>query len=207
MTDLVTDLLWPVRLSVLCHPQLQEQHRGADLAAFIAANEIIHVRLNDLPRHHLWTQFVRHLGLTGLNVERGLVFDTAMLAVQYALSGDGIVLVDTTLFAEHVRHGRLVQPFDVTFDEGYGYYLLTHPEALGDAAIAMFRSWLIERLGPAGAREQDAGSRHLRNCATGNAARARPPLGRHRSGTAQAEHRGDRPDIGRSPRRCPWSSR
>jgi hypothetical protein len=37
-----------------------------------------------------------------------------------------------------------------------GYYLLTHTEALGDAAIAMFRSWLIERLGPTGgAREQD----------------------------------------------------
>ena len=60
------------------------------------------------------------------------------------------------LFAEHLRHGLLAQPFDVSFDEGYGYYLLTHPEALGDAAIAMFRSWLIERLGPVGAREQDA---------------------------------------------------
>ncbi len=156
VTDLVTDLLWPVTLSLLCHPQLRQQHQAAGLAAFIAANEIIHVRINDLPRHHLWAQFVRHFGLTGVNVERGLVFDTAILAVQYALSGDGIVLVDTTLFAEHVRKGLLVQPFDVAFDEGYGYYLLTHPEALGDAAIAMFRSWLIERLGPTGgAREQD----------------------------------------------------
>jgi DNA-binding transcriptional LysR family regulator len=156
VTDLVTDLLWPVHLTVLCHPRLRQQHAAADLAAFIAANEIIHVRLNDLPRHHLWTQFVRHVGLAGLNVERGMVFDTAMLAVQYALSGDGIVLVDTNLFAEYVRTGQLVQPFDVTFDEGYGYYLLTHPEALGDAAIAMFRSWLIERLGgsPTAARQE-----------------------------------------------------
>ena len=148
VTDLVTDLLWPVRLSVLCHPQLRARHAGADLAAFIGANEIIHVRINDLPRHHLWTQFVRHVGLGALNVERGLVFDTAMLAVQYALSGEGVVLVDTNLFGEHVRSGRLVKPFEVVFDEGYGYYLLTHPEGLSDAAIAMFRCWLIERLGP-----------------------------------------------------------
>jgi DNA-binding transcriptional LysR family regulator len=147
VTDLVTDLLWPVHLSVLCHPQIYAQHRGADLGAFISANEIIHVRINELPRHHLWTRFVRHLGLGALNVERGLVFDTAMLAVQYALSGDGIVLVDTTLFREHVRTAMLVKPFDVEFDEGYGYYLLTHAEALGDTAISMFRSWLIERLG------------------------------------------------------------
>jgi DNA-binding transcriptional LysR family regulator len=156
VTDLVTDLLWPVRLSVLCHPQLRARHAGADLAAFIGANEIIHVRINDLPRHHLWTQFVRHVGLGALHVERGLVFDTAMLAVQYALSGEGVVLVDTNLFGEHVRSGRLVKPFDVVFDEGYGYYLLTHPEGLSDAAIAMFRSWLIERLGPvASTREGD----------------------------------------------------
>jgi LysR family transcriptional regulator, glycine cleavage system transcriptional activator len=146
VTDLVTDLLWPVHLSVLCHPQLLSQQGAADLATFISANEIIHVRLNDLPRHHLWTQFVRHLGLSALNVERGLVFDTAMLAVEYALSGDGIVLVDINLFNEHVRTGRLVRPFDLVFDEGYGYYLLTQPEALSDPAIASFRSWLIERL-------------------------------------------------------------
>ena len=55
-----------------------------------------------------------------------------------------------------MRSGRLVKPFDVVFDEGYGYYLLTHPEGLSDAAIAMFRSWLIERLGPvASTREGD----------------------------------------------------
>ena len=122
------------------------------------------MRLNDLPRHHLWTQFVRQMGLGALIVERGLVFDTAMLAVQYALSGDGIVLVDNNLFGEHLQTGRLVKPFDIEFDEGYGYYLLTQPEALSDAAIAMFRSWLIARLGsvmtaPEGSSHADVSSR------------------------------------------------
>ena len=147
VSDLVTDLLWPVRLSVLCHPALCQQYAGTGLAEFIAANEIIHVRLNGLPRHHLWTQFARHMGLGALNVERGLVFDTAMLAVQYALSGDGIVLVDTNLFEDYVRTGRLARPYDVELDEGFGYYLIAHPEGLSDPAIATFRSWLIEHLG------------------------------------------------------------
>lgn len=147
VTDLVTDLLWPARLSVLCHPALREQHAGTDLAGFIATNEIIHVRLADQPRHHLWTQFVRRQGFAGIDVERGLVFDTALLAVQYALSGDGIALIDPRLFRQYLADGRLVRPFEVEFDEGYGYYLLIQPEALGDAAIAQFRSWLIERMG------------------------------------------------------------
>jgi DNA-binding transcriptional LysR family regulator len=147
VTDLVTDLLWPVRLSILCHPNIAAAHQGKDLAAFIEANEIVHVRIADLPRHHVWSEFVRQAGLGPVHIERGLVFDTAVLAVQYALSGQGIALVDTTLFGDEIRSGRLVKPFEAGLDDGYGYYLITHPEGLSDTAIALFRSWLIERFG------------------------------------------------------------
>jgi DNA-binding transcriptional LysR family regulator len=149
VTDLVKDLLWPVRLSILCHPNIAERHKGESLAEFIESNELIHVRLTDLPRHHLWSQFVRHAGLHSLNIERGLVFDTALLAVQYALSGEGIALIDNYLFGDYIRTGRLIKPFDNILDDGYGYYLITHPEGLSDTAIALFRSWLIERFGNA----------------------------------------------------------
>ena len=148
VTDLVSDLLWPVRLGILCHPDLARQHAGKDLAAFLRDNELIHVRIADLPRHHMWAQLVKQQNLGPVNFERGLVFDTALLAVQYALSGEGVALVDLNLFRDDVAAGRLVRPFDVTLDEGYGYYLVTHPEALSDTAIALFRSWLIEHFGP-----------------------------------------------------------
>ena len=149
VTDLVTDLLWSVRSSVLCHPDIAAAHRGKDLASFIESNEIVHVRIADQPRHHLWSQFVRQAGLNNLNIERGLVVDTAVLAAQYALAGQGIALLDTILFAGEISGGRLVKPFDTTLDNGYGYYLTTHPEGLGDTAIALFRSWLIARFGRA----------------------------------------------------------
>jgi len=154
VTDLVRDLLWPVRQNVLCHPTVAERHKGKTLAEFIEANELIHVRISDLPRHYLWTQFARQTGLNAVNVERGLVFDTAVLAVQYALSGEGIALVDNYLFADYIRTGQLVKPFDNSLDDGYGYYLITHPEALSDTAIALFRSWLIERFGTGAAAGQ-----------------------------------------------------
>ena len=121
-------------------PRAPARHADKTLAEFIEANELVHVRISDQPRHHLWTQFARQSNLGALNVERGLVFDTAMLAVQYALSGEGIVLVDSYLFADTVRTGKLVKPFENTLDDGYGYYLITHPEALSDTAVALFRS-------------------------------------------------------------------
>jgi DNA-binding transcriptional LysR family regulator len=151
VTDLVTDLLWSVRQSILCHPNIAAAHRGKDLAAFIAANELIHVRVADSPRHHFWQEFTRQNALAGVDVERGLVFDTAVLAAQYALGGQGIAVLDTNLFAEEIGAGRLVKPFEAILDDGFGYYLITHPEGLSDTAIALFRSWLIERFGAGGA--------------------------------------------------------
>jgi len=147
VTDLVADLLWPARPTLLCHPNIAARSAGKDLAAFIDANEIVHVRIADLPRHHLWSQFLRQNNIHNIKYERGLVFDTAVLAVQYALSGQGVALCDPLLFAEELRQGRLVRPFEVSLDDGYGYYLITQPEALGDTAVALFRSWLIERFG------------------------------------------------------------
>jgi DNA-binding transcriptional LysR family regulator len=150
VTELVTDLLWSVRLSLLCHPNVAAKHAGKSLADFVAANELVHVRISDQPRHHFWTQFARQSNLSEVNVERGLVFDTAVLAVQYALSGDGVALLDNYLFDDYIRTGQLVRPFENSMDDGYGYYLITHPEALSDTAVALFRSWLIERFGSAG---------------------------------------------------------
>jgi DNA-binding transcriptional LysR family regulator len=146
VTDLVSDLLWSESLTIVCHPSIAAAHRGVDLASFIDANEIVHIRLADQARHYLWLQLVRHTGLK-VDVERGLVVDTAVLAAQYALSGQGIALLDPNLFAEEIGAGRLVTPYEATLDAGYGYYLTTPPEGLGDTAIGLFRSWLIERFG------------------------------------------------------------
>ena len=38
-----------------------------------------------------------------------------------------------------------ITPYDLWLDEGYGYYLTTHPEDLSNEAVALFRSWLIAR--------------------------------------------------------------
>ncbi len=161
VTDQIRDLLWPIRLSLLCHPSVAARGAGMSLPDFVEANELVHVRLSDMPRHHIWRQFARHVNLPVPGVERGLVFDTAVLAVQYALSGDGLVLVDTMLFEEEIRSGRLVKPFDFDVDDGYGYYLITHPEGLSETAIALFRSWLIQRFGGAAQADRTAPKPHL----------------------------------------------
>jgi DNA-binding transcriptional LysR family regulator len=151
VTERVSDLLWPCRLGIVCHPDVAARHANKSLEQFIREVELVHMRVEGLPRRHFWSQFVQKAGLSGLEVERGLVFDTEILTVQYVLSGSGAALVDLELFRDHLEAGRLARPFDGTLDDGFGYYLMTEPEALSDTATSLFRSWLIEHFGKRGA--------------------------------------------------------
>ncbi|MDQ0467667.1 LysR substrate-binding domain-containing protein [Labrys wisconsinensis] len=141
----VLDLLWMVRLTVLCHPAVAARGPASDVAAFVAANDLLHVKVEGRSQRFLWETFARTVGLSPAQVDRGLVFDTAQLAAQYALSGEGIALVDPVLFQDDIAAGRLARPFDIDVDDGYGYYLAIHPDDLDRPEIALFRTWLIRR--------------------------------------------------------------
>jgi LysR family glycine cleavage system transcriptional activator len=142
--DSVTDLLWMVRVSPVCSPELASLHAGKSLARFLADNDLLHVRLEGEPRGLLWASFLKQCGIEG-DTDKGLAFDTALSAVTYALSGGGVALADIDMFAGEIAAGRLVAPYTEVFEEGYGYYLKLHSEDLADPVVSLFRSWLISR--------------------------------------------------------------
>ncbi len=142
--DRVTDLLWMVRVTPVCSPELARASAGKSLGQFLADNELLHVRLEGEARGLLWTTFARQCGLS-LDADRGLSFDTAISAVEFARSGAGVALADLDMFAAELASGALVAPYKAVFEDGYGYYLKFHAEDLADPVIATFRSWIIAR--------------------------------------------------------------
>ncbi|WP_244446230.1 LysR substrate-binding domain-containing protein [Devosia riboflavina] len=140
----ITDLLWEERPTILCHPDLVSSG-SLDLRRLVAENEIVHVKIVDTEPYHTWQGFMRQNGFGEVSVARGLTFDSASLAVQYALSGQGLALVDPVLFHDDIVGGRLVVPVAAEHYEGFGYYLKIDAEGLGDPLISAFRSWLISR--------------------------------------------------------------
>jgi len=140
----VSNLLWMIQVTPMCHPKLAERARAEGPAAFLATAELLHVKLERELRHLLWESFARQTGLQ-VGVGPGLAFDTACLAAQYAQSGEGVALLDIRLFARDLAEGRLAAPFETVVEDGYGYFLNVHPEDLADPAVASFRSWVIQR--------------------------------------------------------------
>ncbi|MDH4384217.1 MAG: LysR family transcriptional regulator [Caulobacter sp.] len=142
--DTVTDLLWVTRVTPVCSPDLAARHAGKGLEQFLADNELLHVKLDGEPRELLWTIFARQSGAL-LDANRGMAFDTAISAIQYAMLGDGVALCDVDMFAAEIAAGDLIAPYDLIFEDGYGYYLKFHSDDLADPDVALLRNWLIQR--------------------------------------------------------------
>lgn len=142
--DLVTDLLWMVRVAPLCSSRTAEAAKGMGLGEFLSTQELLHMKLEDQPRDLLWAAYARQTGLD-VDTAEGLAFDTAIAAAQYAMAADGVFLGDIDMFAQEIADGKLVMPYDAVTEEGFGYYLKLHAEDLADPAISLFRSWLISR--------------------------------------------------------------
>lgn len=142
--DRITDLLWMVRVVPLCSPAIAEQSAGIAMAAFLARQELLHVKLESQPRDLLWGDYLRRQGIA-IPSHDGLAFDTSIAAARYAMTSGGVMLGDVDMFAAELAKGELVAPYDAVIDDGFGYYLKLHPDDLADPAIAVFRSWLIGR--------------------------------------------------------------
>jgi LysR family glycine cleavage system transcriptional activator len=138
----VSDLLWMSRVTPACSPRLLADHAGKSLRQFIAENELLHVKLEGESPGMIWDAFSHHFGLS-VQTDRGLAFDTAALAAQYAASGEGVALLDIDLFAQDIAAGVLVTPFGEIFEDGYGYFLSLAAEDLADPVISVFREWMI----------------------------------------------------------------
>ncbi len=138
----VSDLLWMSRVTPGCSPSLAAEHSGKTLAQFVADNELLHVKLEGEPPGLIWEAFSRHFEL-GVQTSRGLAFDTAALAAQYAAGGEGVALLDVDLFANDIAAGVLATPFAETLEDGYGYFLSLAAEDLSDPVISVFRAWMI----------------------------------------------------------------
>jgi LysR family glycine cleavage system transcriptional activator len=88
-----------------------------------------------------WNRWFHKAGVTKPALERGPLFADTVLAMQAAIRGHGVALVNTLLAAEDLQAGNLVKPFDI--DVPCGAYWLVAPNLnnLSKAARA-FAKWI-----------------------------------------------------------------
>lgn len=131
---------------VVASPTLIERtplHREADIANHVLLH---HDVMRDHPAHISWSRFLRPKTRRRVDPERGPRFSHAHMALEAALSGQGIALGRTTLVAADLRAGRLVAPLRRRVPCELAYWFLTTHEAKNERAIILFREWLTRML-------------------------------------------------------------
>lgn len=102
--------------------------------------------LHNTPDLREWAAWADQVGLKGLSLERGQIFEVDDAALQAATAGLGVALGDLFLIREELASGRLVAPFGVTPIQTGNYYF-SRPDSNKRAHnITAFRNWLISSL-------------------------------------------------------------
>ena len=92
-----------------------------------------------------WASWFRLAGQEGPVPKRGPLYADIALAMQAALRGHGVALVDTILAADEIATGRLVQPFPQGLKLG-AYWLVAPALAALSPPAQAFADWLTDAI-------------------------------------------------------------
>ena len=94
----------------------------------------------------IWPRWLARAGMRNLEPRAELTFTDESHAIQAAIAGQGVALLDLMLVSDELASGALVQPFGPVLP-GYRCFLV-YPEAATESErIAAVRSWLRSELG------------------------------------------------------------
>ena len=109
----------------------------------LARVQLIHA----VPRMGRWRAWLRAMGADRVDAEAGPKFDHDAMAVQAALSGMGVAIVNRGLVERQLADGALVAPFPHDLHSDLAFWLVYPKHRGDDPAIQAFRAWLFKQVG------------------------------------------------------------
>lgn len=129
----------------VCSPRLPSAQRPLAVPQDLAGHVLIHDEtIDDEERQPGWREWLASAGVTTVDAGRGPRFSNAVLAVEAALDGQGVVLALKPLVEADVAAGRLIVPFDIAVPSPYAYFLVMRKAVAHRHSVAAFRAWLLD---------------------------------------------------------------
>lgn len=91
-----------------------------------------------------WKAWFEAAGVSGIDVSRKpIVFDSAYLAIESALAGQGVALGLSPLVSDDIASGRLVRLFNISVPSAFAFWFVCRRNRLKEPRVSQFRDWLI----------------------------------------------------------------
>lgn len=133
------EYLFAETFTPVCAPELaQSLKQTKDLTN----HTLLHARL----RPDDWHVWLGAVGASDLKPAHEQTFETRNFAIQAAVDGVGVAIIDPSLVAEEIRTGRLVIPFPQTLADESAYYLVYPIKDRSLPHIQQFQAWLLQQV-------------------------------------------------------------
>lgn len=137
------DKLLAVSVTPLCSPRLNAGEHPIRSAADLRHHVLIGDNVSYDDGRPLWDAWFEAAGMAGVDTSPGLRFNHAMLALEAAAEGMGVVLGMPALAGSDLASGRLIAPLALSLPLKFGYHIVSDPDAAQRSDIAAFRDWLL----------------------------------------------------------------
>lgn len=102
--------------------------------------------LHDLYRPDEWRMWLTAAGAPGVDPTRGLKFNSTTLALEAAIEGLGVAIVNPALIERDRKAGRLIVPIDFQLPLASGHYIVYPEEHRHDPRIQALQNWLLDEM-------------------------------------------------------------
>jgi LysR family transcriptional regulator, glycine cleavage system transcriptional activator len=101
--------------------------------------------LHESPRPTDWPRWCKLAGVSHLDANKGLNFESADMALHAAIEGVGVAIGIDVLIEEDVKNGRLVKLFEPSRQSNFPFQLVTPAAKSGHGKIKELRQWLLNQ--------------------------------------------------------------
>ena len=131
------EYLFTETFTPVCNPNIAKALKSPE---YLAKHTLLHARL----RPDDWQVWLRSIGIN-VQVQHEQTFETRNFAIQAAVDGVGIAIVDPSLVAEDIKAGRLMTPFPQTLADKSAYYFVYPKSRAENIHIQQLQSWLLQQ--------------------------------------------------------------
>lgn len=105
------------------------------------------ILLPHVTRPHLWEQFKRQKNLSFPVQYHNVAFEHFYMSLEAVKESVGVALVPDFMVRSFIDKKQLVNPFGLSMQTSYGYYVHVPSYKLSSRKIYMFNQWIKENLG------------------------------------------------------------
>ena len=144
---LISEHLFNITLVPVCSPKLISGKYAINEPVDLCNHSLIYIEtMHSQKLLSEWPAWIKERGIEDFSFNLGLSFNIASIAIEAAIDGQGILLIEEELIENEIRNGSLIKPFSNNYllNTEFNYSLVYPTEHIHQPKVDTFRKWILK---------------------------------------------------------------